>query len=126
MLVGAAGMLGFEPHATATGTMGFTSYSDALWWTAMLMTTIGSAYWPVTTAGRVLAFLLSVYSIGVFGYITAALSSFFVGQDAESSAGPVAGSDDIAALRKDIAALRAEIARLQAPDAGGAPTAPTA
>jgi voltage-gated potassium channel len=109
MLIGAAGMLSFEPHAAATGTGGFAGYGDALWWTAMLMTTIGSAYWPVTTAGRVLAFMLSVYSIGVFGYVTAALSSVFIGQDAENSNGPVAGSDEIAALRQDIAALRAEI-----------------
>lgn len=117
MLLGAAGMFSLEPHTATSGTMGFADYGDALWWTAMLMTTIGSAYWPQTVPGRVLGFLLSVYSIGVFGYLTAVLSSFFVGQDAEDSSGPVAGADDIAALRKDIAALRAEIGGLQRPPA---------
>jgi voltage-gated potassium channel len=34
--LGAAGMLSFEPAAEVRG--GFTSYGDALWWTAMLLT----------------------------------------------------------------------------------------
>jgi voltage-gated potassium channel len=110
-LLGAAGMQRFEPHAAVTGAGGFTSYWDALWWTAMLMTTIGSAYWPVTPAGRALGFLLSIYSVGVFGYLTAALASVFIGQDAKDADGPVAGADDIARLHREIAALRADLAR---------------
>jgi voltage-gated potassium channel len=109
MLLGAAGMQRFEPHAAISAAGGFTGYGDALWWTAMLMTTIGSAYWPITPAGRVLGFLLSVYSIGVFGYVTAALASLFVGQDAQDSRGPVAGADDIERLRREIAALRVDL-----------------
>jgi voltage-gated potassium channel len=112
LALGAAGMLRFEPHASKTGVEGFTGYGDALWWTGMLMTTIGSAYWPQTSAGRVLGFLLSVYSIGVFGYLTAALSSFFVGQDAASNDGPIAGADDITDLRAELAAIRRELERL--------------
>jgi voltage-gated potassium channel len=109
MLAGAAGMLRLEPHATTSGASGFTGYGDALWWTAMLMTMIGSAYWPQTTAGRILAFLISIYSVGVFGYVTAVFASFFVGEDAMDKHGPVAGADDIAALRDEIRALRREI-----------------
>ena len=56
--LGAAGMLNFEPASEVHG--GFTSYADALWWTAMLLTSIGSQFWPVTTEGRVLAVLLSL------------------------------------------------------------------
>jgi voltage-gated potassium channel len=37
----------------------FKSYRDALYWTGMMLTTMGSAYWPVSGEGRVLAFLLS-------------------------------------------------------------------
>lgn len=44
-LLGAAGMYDFEQQ-------GFTSYLDALWWTAMIMITVGSNYWPKTTEGR--------------------------------------------------------------------------
>ena len=49
----------------------------------MIMTTMGSAYWPQTDAGRVLCVLLSLYAFGVFGYVTALLASFFVGRDVE-------------------------------------------
>ncbi|MGN6517741.1 MAG: ion transporter [Rhizomicrobium sp.] len=87
---------------------GLHSYSDAVWWTAMLMTTIGSQYWPVTTAGRALCFLLSMFSLGVFGYITAALASFFV--DKESVAKPArAREETLIALREEVRQLRNEL-----------------
>ena len=47
----------------------------------MLLTTIGSEYWPQTPEGRLLTFLLSLYSLGILGYITATLASFFVEKD---------------------------------------------
>ena len=78
-LVGAAGMYAFENEA---GAGGFAGYADALWWTGMVMTTMGSAYWPQTGAGRVLCMLLSLYAFAVFGYVTALLASFFVDRDA--------------------------------------------
>ncbi len=105
--LGAAGMLSFEPASEVEG--GFTSYADALWWTSMLMTSIGSQYWPATIEGRLLCLLLSLYGFAVFGYLTASFASFFIGRDAESDAGEVAGANDIAALRREIAALRAEL-----------------
>ena len=90
LLGGAGGMYAFErpdqlaeqgfSNLAAQGG-GLHSYGDALWWTAMLMTTIGSQYWPVTPAGRALCFALSLFSLGVFGYITAALASLFVAKD---------------------------------------------
>jgi voltage-gated potassium channel len=97
-------MLAFEPASEVEG--GFTGYADALWWTVMLLTTIGSQYWPQTSEGRILAVLMSIYGLGVFGYITAVLASFFVGRDAEEPDAPVAGADDIRKLREEIAALR--------------------
>lgn len=80
MVLGAAGMLSFEPAERVEG--GFVSYWDALWWTGMLLTTLGSQFWPLTTEGRVLAFLLSLYALGVLGYLTATFASFFIGRDA--------------------------------------------
>ncbi|HEV7268826.1 MAG TPA: ion transporter [Falsiroseomonas sp.] len=78
-LLGAAGMLAFEPAAEVPG--GFTSFADALWWTSMLLTSLGSEFWPRTPEGRTLCVLLSLYGLAVFGYITASLASLFVGRD---------------------------------------------
>jgi voltage-gated potassium channel len=107
LLLGAAGMLNFEPASEVPG--GFTSYGDALWWTAMLLTSIGSQFWPSTTEGRVLTVLLSLYGFATFGYITATFASFFVGRDAEEKNGPVAGSKEVEALAREIRELRAEL-----------------
>ena len=41
-LLGAGGMLAFEPAAEIEG--GFNGYADAPWWTAMLLTTMGSDF----------------------------------------------------------------------------------
>jgi voltage-gated potassium channel len=109
VFLGAAGMVSFEPAAEVEG--GFTSYAHALWWTAMLITSIGSDFWPVTTAGRILALLLSVYGLAVFGYITASFASLFVGRDAEAPGAPVAGSADIQRLAAEIRDLRVQLAR---------------
>jgi voltage-gated potassium channel len=75
-LLGAGGMLAFEPAAEAEG--GFASYADALWWTGMLLTTMGSEFWPQSLEGRILCFLLSLYGFAVFGYITASFASLSV------------------------------------------------
>ena len=104
---GAAGMYAFESG------LGLDSYGEALWWTAMLMTTLGSEYWPQTAEGRILTLALSLYAFGVFGYVAATLASFFIGRDAENSEGEVAGSADVAALGAEIRALREEIRALR-------------
>lgn len=75
--LGAAGMYAFED----TGT--FESYAHALWWTAMLLMTMGTEAWPRTVEGRVLSFVLALYGFVVFGYITASLASWFVGRHAK-------------------------------------------
>lgn len=105
-LVGAAGMYAFERGAGESGIQGYWS---ALWWTAMVMTTLGSEYWPRTGEGRLLCFLLALYAFSVFGYVTATLATFFVGRDAESAEGEVAGERAIRELRAEIAALRTEL-----------------
>lgn len=74
-LLGAAAFTAFEspPDGHING------YADALWFTAMIMTTMGSSYWPASPEGRILCFILSLYAFAVFGYFTAALASFFIG-----------------------------------------------
>lgn len=109
-LVGAAGMYAFEEGAVAAG--GITSYTEAVWWTAMIMTTMGSQYWPTTLEGRILCVILSLYAFSVFGYVTAALASHFIDRDAGRPDASVAGQAPIRELRDEIAGLRAEVRAL--------------
>jgi voltage-gated potassium channel len=102
---GAAGIYAFE-HESPGGPQ---TYGESLWWTAMIMTTMGSQYWPQTIEGRVLCVILALYAFGVFGYVTATLATFFVGRDAESDEAELAGAKQIAALRDEVRALREEI-----------------
>lgn len=81
-MLGAAGMYAFEKDVTVDGAP--HSYGSALWWTAMIMTTMGSQYWPQTAEGRVLCLLLAIYAFAVFGYVTATIASFFVTSDASA------------------------------------------
>lgn len=67
--------------------------------------TAGSDYWPQTSEGRGLAFLLSIFGYAIFGYVTATLATFFIGRDAEEKSAPVAGAKDVAELKKEINAL---------------------
>lgn len=103
---GAAGMFAFENHVPG----GLDTYGEALWWTAMVMTTFGSQYWPETFEGRTLSILLALYAIGVFGYVTATLATYFIGRDADSDEAELAGQRELVALRAEIADLRSELA----------------
>ena len=106
-LSGAAGMYAFENEAPDG--MGLNSYGTALWWTAMIMTTMGSEYWPRTAEGRVLCVVLSLYAFAVFGYVTATLDTFFIGRDADNKEAELAGARSIEELRGEIASLRSDI-----------------
>lgn len=105
---GAAGMYAFESETVD----GLRTYGDALWFTAMVMTTLGSQYWPETFEGRVLSLFLALYAIGVFGYVTATLATYFIGRDAENAEAEIAGAEELAALRREVSALRDDISAL--------------
>jgi voltage-gated potassium channel len=87
-VVGGAGMFAFERPPDG----GLLTYGDALWWTAMIMTTMGSDYWPKSLEGRMLALLLSTYAFAVFGYVTAAIASLLI-EGGRSRAKSEGGSD---------------------------------
>ena len=109
MLAGAAGMYAFE-RSVPGGAL--TDYATSLWWTSMIMTTMGSEYWPRTPEGRVLCVLLSLYAFAVFGYVTATLASYFVDTDAERPDAALAGSAAIDALHEDFRLLQGQLREL--------------
>ncbi|MBW3570400.1 MAG: potassium channel family protein [Gemmatimonadetes bacterium] len=111
-VVGAAGMYALEREA---GGGSMDGYAEALWWTGMILTTLGSDYWPKTPEGRLLTLLLSVYAVSVFGYVAATLASYFVERDAAEAKQGVAGQASVDELRGEIAALREELRRARAP-----------
>ena len=105
-LIGSAGMYAFE-REVPNGII--TDYGIALWWTAMVMTTIGSDYFPKTAEGRILCFFLALYAVVVFGYLTATLATFFIDRDAESDDAELASAKSIKALQAEITGLRTDI-----------------
>ncbi|WP_009629850.1 hypothetical protein [Synechocystis sp. PCC 7509] len=59
-----------------------------------------------------LCFCLSLYAFAVFGYLTAAITTFFVGRDADDEEAEIAGAKSLELLHADIKALRYEIQTL--------------
>ena len=106
LITGAAGMYAFE-HDAARG-RSMDDYGTALWWTAMVLVTMGSEYWPQTPEGRFLCLLLAIYGFTMFGYVTATLATFFVARDSE-----------LDQSRSKTADLQQEIARLREALRGG-------
>jgi voltage-gated potassium channel len=87
LVVGGAGMAYFETSgslsiagATRETSSPLQDYGDALWWTAYAMTT-GAPREAATSEGKLLGWLLSLYGLVIFGYLTATLASHFVGRD---------------------------------------------
>ena len=99
---GAAGMYAFEKGIEG----GLNDYGTALWWTSMILTTMGSEYWPRTLEGRLLCIILALYAFAVFGYVTATIATYFIGRDAEDTETITSDAGQIEALRKELRELR--------------------
>lgn len=98
----------------------FGSFSDALWWGVVTITTVGYGdIAPVTTTGRVTATVLMVAGLAVLGVLAGALASFF-GLDRGADDEPERGNDGPppdatpppAQLTAEVAALRRQVADL--------------
>jgi voltage-gated potassium channel len=101
ILVGAVLVRSVEEGATEAN---IRSVGDALWWAVTTVTTVGYGdKYPTTGAGRLLAAGLMLLGIGLFGVLTASLSSFFVAESRQS---------DVARVEAELAQLRTEVAGL--------------
>jgi len=87
---------------------------DALWWAMVTITTIGYGdRYPVTDAGRLIATVLMVSGIGLFGTLSGVAASYFLG----TNDAPKAEADPTTGTMK---ALEERIARLE--DQAGRPS----
>lgn len=89
---------------------------EALWWAFVTVTTVGYGdYYPVTTLGRVVAVILMVCGVGLFGSFAAYISSIFVQDDSERESREARAQRDMTrALYKEVRELRGEIHALNA------------
>ncbi len=105
-LAGAVGVLFFDRDAQGAT---IRNFGDALWWSAALVTTVNSEKYAVSPEARVLAILIRVFAVSVFGFVTASIASYLVGRDAEERAPSGNGGSDV---RSDVTVLRDQLAAL--------------
>ena len=56
---------------------GFDKYANCVWWTVVTMTTIGFGdFYPKTTPGRIMTFILSIWGVIIVSLMVVALSTF--------------------------------------------------
>ena len=66
-------------NAEVTPESNIKSAEDALWWSVVTITTVGYGdKFPVTTEGRVIAAIVMIAGVGLFGTFTAGVASFFL------------------------------------------------
>jgi voltage-gated potassium channel len=104
----ASGLVYFLEANTASE---IDSVSDAMWWSATVLTTVGISMEPVSAEGRIVAIALRVFGVAVIGYFTARMAAFFFGRrkDGDPSDASPATSAEVHALREEIAHLRREL-----------------
>jgi voltage-gated potassium channel len=82
--------------------------SDALWWAFVTITTVGYGdRFPITTAGRLIAAVLMVAGVGLFGTFTGYVANFFVVDEQEQA------ENDVQLLIQEVRQLRQKIEEME-------------
>ena len=123
--VGSILMLQFEGRSPDAN---ITTGGDAIWWGVVTITTVGYGdFYPVTTLGRLTAFVVMLAGVGIIGALASILASVLVpppkpAEDGAEDRATVAPGAPDAAVAAELAALRAEVQALR--EAIVAPTLP--
>lgn len=72
ILLSSAGIYLFESESAASP---IGSYSQALWWSASTLTTVGASFEPVTLGGRLIALFVMLAGLVLLGYIAGLLGA---------------------------------------------------
>lgn len=100
VVVGSIAVTRFESGHGGT----IRSGGDALWWAFVTVTTVGYGdVYPTTAGGRIIAALLMLSGISIFGTFTAYVGSWF-----ESPRQPTDGREELLQLTQEVRQLRAE------------------
>ncbi|GAB4018928.1 potassium channel family protein [Spirosoma koreense] len=82
--------------------------SDALWWAFVTITTVGYGdRFPITTFGRLIAAVLMVAGVGLFGTFTGYVANFFVEDEQEQT------DNDLQILIGEVRQLRQKIEEME-------------
>ena len=104
IVVSALAVLRFEIDGPGT----IKTAEGALWWAMTTITTVGYGdLYPVTAEGRIVAAVLMVGGVGLFGTLSGVVASWFI-----SPREPTKQSES-EELRRSVEALRAQLDRLQ-------------
>ncbi|MFC9440012.1 potassium channel family protein [Nocardia sp. NPDC057030] len=93
------------------------NFGDALWWSAVSVTTVGYGdVYPVTVEGRLISLVLMTFGIGIISFAIGTTTSWVIDQlkTVEESADRT--DREITVLVEEIRALRAEVAALHRTD----------
>ncbi|UAA38595.1 ion transporter [Paraneptunicella aestuarii] len=78
MALGPIGILHFEGQVPNSN---IQSAEDAIWWAFVTLTTVGYGdYYPITTGGRIVAAILCVAGIGLFGTFSGMAANWLLGR----------------------------------------------
>jgi voltage-gated potassium channel len=81
-----------------------TTAVDALWWSYVTMTTVGYGdFYPVSTEGRLIAAVLMMAGVGLFGTFTGFVTSWFI-EDTEEDQ-----TEALIAIQKELTFLRKQM-----------------
>ncbi|MFC8046806.1 potassium channel family protein [Nocardia sp. NPDC057353] len=90
------------------------NYGDALWWSAVTVTTVGYGdYYPVTAEGRLVALVLMTFGIGLISFAIGTTTSWVFDQLKAVEASADQTEKQIGTLLDEIRGLRAEVAELR-------------
>lgn len=98
IILGSMSVLHFEKGMPSSN---IQTADDAIWWAVVTMTTVGFGdKYPVTMEGRIVAIMLMVCGVGLFGMFSGFIASWFLSPDMEKE------KNDFDIIRQDIEELK--------------------